>query len=150
MGNMLKKLEEELERYKEDLERFNCRLSQELSVLEDVKSEVNILKCKRKEILENIKITKEAIKKAEKRIECPKCNREFTLSYLKKALKEDENGLFWECQNKLCDFKGYKNKKGFTIEFDELIRRKKIRERKFIEKNFHKLEIWILESPTKA
>lgn len=139
--DIIRKLEEELDGYREDLGRFKCRLSQELDVLEDVESEVMIFKNKIKETLENIKTTKESIKKTENRVECPKCNREFTISYLKKNLREDENGSFWECPNKLCDFKSYKDKKGFTIEFDELMRRKKIEERKFMEKNFQKLEI---------
>lgn len=139
----IERLERDLESLRRELSSVRENLSHIYDTIEEEKYEACKFKEQEKELLESIKEIKEELNKEEKKVRCPKCGQEFKLEEIKDLLQEDEWGQYWKCPNKLCTFKGYHEKGNFFFEFEELMKRRKDKEKEFYEKNFIKLDIFI-------
>lgn len=139
----IKEYEKELGALQKELRWVRENLSHHYSTIEEEKYEAYKLEEQEKELLESIKELKKELKEEEQRVRCPKCGQEFKLEEIKDRLQEDEWGQYWKCPNKCCTFKGYHEKGNFFLEFEELMKRKKDKEKEFYEKNFIKIDLFI-------
>lgn len=129
------RLQNELSYQREELKCTRDRLFHQRSILSDAQFEISKLERREKELLDGIKKTRKKMSEEEKKLRCPKCRAEFTSSHILQNLKEDEDGMYWECP-KECGFKARYD----DVESGDLIAYYEKEKTKWLERTFQSID----------
>lgn len=122
------------------------RIFQKQEEITDVEESLESLRNTKDDLMIEIKHIKERYDNEKKRLRCPVCHRAFTEEYIIENKKEDEDGIYWECPNRMCEFQYRKNTDYpivYPIIFGKLLDIWKKHHEMFIQKHFRKLDEFI-------